>query len=76
MKEKEILRFEGPLGSFWLREDSTRPIVMVAGGTGFAPIKGIVEHALDRLGLERDDPGANARRRPGNAGVIERADLA
>ena len=37
MKEKEILRFEGPHGSFWLREDSTRPIVMVAGGTGFAP---------------------------------------
>lgn len=52
MKEKEILRFEGPLGSFWLREDSTRPIVMVAGGTGFAPIKGIVEHAI-RLGLTR-----------------------
>lgn len=52
MKEKEILRFEGPLGSFWLREDSTRPIVMVAGGTGFAPIKGIVEHAL-HTGLQR-----------------------
>ena len=46
MIEKEILRFEGPLGSFFLREDSTRPIVMVAGGTGFAPIKGIVEHAV------------------------------
>ena len=52
MIEKEILRFEGPLGSFFLREDSTRPIVMVAGGTGFAPIKGIVEHAI-RLGLQR-----------------------
>lgn len=52
MIEKEILRFEGPLGSFFLREDSTRPIVMVAGGTGFAPIKGIVEHAI-RIGLQR-----------------------
>mgnify|MGYP000851872248 FL=1 len=52
MMQKEILRFEGPLGSFFLREDSTRPIVMVAGGTGFAPIKGIVEHAI-RLGLQR-----------------------
>ncbi len=52
MKEKEILRFEGPLGSFWLREDSARPIVMVAGGTGFAPIKGIVEHVL-HAGLQR-----------------------
>ncbi len=30
MKEKDILRFEGPHGSFWLREDSARPIVMVA----------------------------------------------
>lgn len=45
MKERDILRFEGPLGSFWLR-DNTRPIVMVAGGTGFAPIKGMIEHAI------------------------------
>ena len=52
MKEKEILRFEGPHGAFWLREESTRPIVMVAGGTGFAPIKGIVEHAI-HVGLTR-----------------------
>lgn len=52
MKEKDILRFEGPHGSFWLREDSARPIVMVAGGTGFAPIKGIVEHAI-AIGLKR-----------------------
>ena len=52
MKEKEILRFEGPHGSFWLREDSARPIVMVAGGTGFAPIKGIIEHAI-QIGLAR-----------------------
>lgn len=46
MKERDILRFEGPLGSFFLRDDSTRPIVMVASGTGFAPIKSIVEHAV------------------------------
>jgi len=52
MKEKDILRFEGPLGTFWLREDSQRPIVMVAGGTGFAPIKGIIEHAIE-IGLKR-----------------------
>jgi len=52
MKEKDILRIEGPLGSFWLREDSQRPIVMVAGGTGFAPIKSIVEHAVE-TGLQR-----------------------
>jgi CDP-4-dehydro-6-deoxyglucose reductase len=44
MKEKEILRVEGPLGSFFLREDSDAPIVLLASGTGFAPIKAIVEH--------------------------------
>ncbi len=43
---REILRFEGPLGSFYLREESTRPIIFVAGGTGFAPIKAMIEHAL------------------------------
>lgn len=44
MKEKEILRVEGPLGSFFLREDSNAPVVLLASGTGFAPIKAIVEH--------------------------------
>jgi CDP-4-dehydro-6-deoxyglucose reductase len=44
MKEKEILRIEGPFGSFFLREDSERPIVLLASGTGFAPIKAIIEH--------------------------------
>ncbi|ANN71433.1 CDP-6-deoxy-delta-3,4-glucoseen reductase [Bordetella bronchialis] len=44
MKEREILRIEGPFGSFFLREDSDKPIVLLASGTGFAPIKAIVEH--------------------------------
>lgn len=44
MKEKEILRLEGPFGSFFLREESDRPIVLLASGTGFAPIKAILEH--------------------------------
>lgn len=44
VKEKGILRLEGPMGSFYLREDSTKPIVMVASGTGFAPIKALLEH--------------------------------
>jgi CDP-4-dehydro-6-deoxyglucose reductase, E3 len=48
MKERDILRFEGPLGSFFLREDSDKPIVFVASGTGFAPIKSIIESALHR----------------------------
>lgn len=46
MKERDILRFEGPHGTFFLREDSTKPIVLVASGTGFAPIKSVIEHAF------------------------------
>ncbi|HMV53708.1 MAG TPA: CDP-6-deoxy-delta-3,4-glucoseen reductase [Rhodocyclaceae bacterium] len=73
MKERDILRLEGPLGSFYLREDEKsgkKPILLLAGGTGFAPIKAIVEHARhhrmerpmtlywgarDRTGLYLDD---------------------
>ena len=51
MKAGDNLRFEGPLGSFCLRE-STRPIIFVAGATGFAPIKSIVEDAFHR-GMRR-----------------------
>jgi CDP-4-dehydro-6-deoxyglucose reductase len=53
MKEKDILRFEGPLGTFFLREDSDKPMVFIASGTGFAPIKAIVEHAFHR-GIKRE----------------------
>jgi CDP-4-dehydro-6-deoxyglucose reductase len=44
--EKAILRIEAPFGTFFLREDSNKPIILVAGGTGFAPVKGIIEHML------------------------------
>jgi CDP-4-dehydro-6-deoxyglucose reductase len=44
MKEKEIQRIEGPFGSFYLREDSDKPMVLLASGTGFAPIKALIEH--------------------------------
>ena len=46
MKEQEQLVIEGPYGSFYFRENSTRPMIMVAGGTGFAPIKAVIEHAI------------------------------
>ncbi len=46
LKVRDILRFNGPHGSFYLREDSSKPMILLAGGTGFAPIKAIVEHAL------------------------------
>lgn len=45
MPDKAILRIEGPFGSFYYRDDS-KPMIMVAGGTGFAPIKGIIEHMI------------------------------
>jgi CDP-4-dehydro-6-deoxyglucose reductase len=52
MKERAILRFEGPLGTFYLREDSDKPMIFVAGGTGFAPIKAQIEHAFHH-GVDR-----------------------
>ncbi|MDO8787035.1 MAG: CDP-6-deoxy-delta-3,4-glucoseen reductase [Sulfuritalea sp.] len=48
MKEKDILRFQGPYGSFFLREESAKPMILLAGGTGFAPIKALVEHAIHK----------------------------
>jgi CDP-4-dehydro-6-deoxyglucose reductase, E3 len=52
MKEKDILRVEGPYGSFYLREDSDKPMVLLASGTGFAPIKAIIEH-MRHKGIQR-----------------------
>jgi CDP-4-dehydro-6-deoxyglucose reductase len=52
MKEKEILRIEGPFGSFYLREESNKPMVFLASGTGFAPIKAIIEH-MQNKGIQR-----------------------
>jgi CDP-4-dehydro-6-deoxyglucose reductase len=49
MKERDILRFEGPHGNFFLRDSpgsESRPAILLAGGTGFAPIKAIVEHII------------------------------
>lgn len=46
MQEKDILRIEGPFGSFTLQEESQRPMIFIAGGTGFGPIKGIIEHLI------------------------------
>lgn len=46
MKVRDILRINGPHGTFTLRENSEKPMILLAGGTGFAPIKAIVEHAI------------------------------
>ena len=52
MKEKDILRIEGPYGSFYLREDSQAPMILLASGTGFAPIKALIEH-MQHKGITR-----------------------
>ncbi|MEO8249143.1 MAG: CDP-6-deoxy-delta-3,4-glucoseen reductase, partial [Burkholderiales bacterium] len=52
MKEKEILRVEGPYGSFFLREDSEKPMILLASGTGFAPIKAVIEQ-MQFKGIDR-----------------------
>ena len=46
IQEKALLRIKGPLGTFFLREDSERPSILIGGGTGFAPLKGMLEHAF------------------------------
>ena len=52
LKTGATLRIEGPLGTFVPREDSERPLLFVAGGAGFAPIKALIEHFL-HLGTRR-----------------------
>ncbi len=63
MKEKEILRVEGPFGSFFLREDSDKPIILLASGTGFAPIKALLEH-MQHVGITRQTTLYWGGRRP------------
>jgi CDP-4-dehydro-6-deoxyglucose reductase len=46
--EKTLLRIEGPLGQFWFREESSRPALLVGGGTGYAPLRAILRHLLER----------------------------
>jgi len=52
MHPGDRVRFEGPLGSFFLREDSDKPMIFVAGSTGFAPVKSMLEYAFAQ-GLKR-----------------------
>lgn len=52
MKPGDVVRFEGPLGAFFLREESDKPVIFVAGATGFAPVKSMLEHAF-HVGVKR-----------------------
>ncbi len=50
LRERDLLRLEGPFGAYLLQSEASRPMIMIAGGTGFSPIKGLVQQALG------DDP--------------------
>lgn len=65
MQERHILRLEGPHGSFFLREEADKPIVLLASGTGFGPIKAIVERLI-QLGSSRPVTLYWSGRRPGD----------
>ena len=70
MKDKEILRAEGPFGSFFLREESDKPIVLLASGTGFAPVKAIIEH-MQHKGITRPAVLYWGGRRPRDLYMLE-----
>ena len=53
LKEKSLLRIEGPLGQFCYRHDADMPALLIGGGTGFAPLKSIIRHVLEK-DLKRD----------------------
>ena len=62
LRERGIVRLEGPLGTFFLREGDSEPIVLLASGTGFAPIKAIIETIFAK-GIHKDDPATGRRGR-------------
>lgn len=43
-----LIRIEGPLGQFWFREESRRPALLIGGGTGYAPLRAMLRHLLER----------------------------
>lgn len=47
LKSGAIIRLRGPLGSFTLSENHNKPLILLATGTGFAPVKSIVAHLAD-----------------------------
>lgn len=52
LEEKALLRIEGPLGQFFYRHRPELPALLVGGGTGYAPLKSMLRHVIEK-GLER-----------------------
>lgn len=73
MKERDILRFKGPMGKFQLREDSEKPVIFVAGGSGFSAIKSLIEHAL-HIGIKRPMHLYWGARKPADLYMREKAE--
>ena len=48
MPDCSVLRIQGPLGGFYLRDAPERPAIFIAGGTGFAPVRAMLMEALAR----------------------------
>ncbi|HLS17683.1 MAG TPA: CDP-6-deoxy-delta-3,4-glucoseen reductase [Paenalcaligenes sp.] len=71
IKERQVLRVELPLGTFYLREESERPIVFLASGTGFAPINAMVESLIEK-GQDRKIRFYWGGRRPQDLYLAER----
>ncbi len=46
MRLRETMMLEMPLGSFYWRARSDKPMIMLASGTGFAPIKSIIDYSI------------------------------
>lgn len=53
LRVRDLLRLEGPFGTYLLQSEACQPMLMIAGGTGFAPIKGLVQQALDKHAAQR-----------------------
>ncbi len=47
IKERDLMRFEGPFGTYFFQSEPEKPVIMIAGGTGFSPVKGLFEHAME-----------------------------
>jgi CDP-4-dehydro-6-deoxyglucose reductase len=46
LKPNDAVEVQGPYGEFVLDEDSPRPVIFLAFGVGFAPVKSLIQHAM------------------------------